>query len=199
MCYRNFVSEQPIIEGACYEDIKDLAPELIGELLAGDLFTRRRPSNREAVFSSSLGMDIGAAFHRGRGGPGGWIVIDKPELHLGEDVVVPDIAGWRRERLPQVPDEAHFSLAPDWVCEVISPSTARRERTVNLGIYLREKVKHYWIVDVRAQTLEILRLDGEGYRLVGVLAGDAKVRAEPFDAIELDLGELWPTGAESSD
>lgn len=188
-----------MIKRACYDDIKRLGPELIGELLAGELHTQPRPSNMHAVFTSGLGMDIGGAFHRGRGGPGGWFIIDEPEMHLGQDVVVPDMAGWRRNRLSKIPDEPHFSLAPDWVCEVISPGTARRDRTVKLGIYLREEVKHYWIADVRAQTLEILRLDGAGYRLVGVLAGNAKVRAEPFDEIELDLGELWPPGAEGAD
>lgn len=181
---------------ACYDDIKRLDPLLIGEILAGKLYARSRPPNIEVAFSSGLGMDIGSAFHRGRGGPGGWFILFGPELHLGEDIVVPDLAGWRRERISKIPDEPYLTVAPDWVCEVISPSTARRDRTVKLELYRREGVTHYWIVDVRAQTVEILRLDGEGYRLVGVLAEDSKVRAEPFDAIELDLGGLWPSRAE---
>lgn len=193
------MSSLPVVFGASYEDIKRLDPLLIGEILAGDLYTRRRPSNLDALFCSALGMDIGSAFQRARGGPGGWYLLHKPELHLAEDVVVPNIAAWRRERLLEIPDEPYFALAPDWACEVISPSTARRDRTVKLEIYRREGVTHYWIVDVRAQTIEILRLDGEGYRLVGVLAGDTKVRAEPFDAIELDLGELWPAGSGNSE
>lgn len=189
------MSSEPVVERACYDDIRRLPPELVGEIIAGDLYTQPRPANLHAAFTSSLGMDIGSAFHRGKGGPGGWFILDEPELHLGEDVVVPDLAGWRRERLGQIPDEPFFTMAPDWVCEVISPGTARRDRTIKLEVYRREEVRHYWIVDPRVQTIEILRLDGEGYRLVGVLAGAQKVRAEPFDAIELDLGELWPETA----
>lgn len=195
VCYRRLVCSQPVLKGASYDDIKRLPPDVTGEILAGQLYTQPRLSNLHAAFTSGLGMDLGTAFQRGRGGPGGWFIIFEPELHLGDDIVEPDLAGWRRERLAEIPDEPYFSLAPDWVCEVISPGTARRDRTVKLDIYRRESVLHYWIVNPRSQTIEILRLDGEGYRIVDVCAGDDKVRAEPFDAIELDLGELWPTDA----
>lgn len=190
---------EPRNRAATYEDLQSLPEGVIGEILSGELYTQpRRPANLHALVTSGLSMDLGGAFHRGRGGPGGWFIIYEPELHLGTDIVVPDMAGWRRERLGQIPDEPFFTLAPDWVCEVISPGTARRDRTLKLEVYRREEVEHYWLVDPRAQTIEILRLDGEGYRLVGVFAGDDKVRAEPFDAIELDLGPLWPPIQETS-
>jgi Uma2 family endonuclease len=120
------------------------------------------------------------------------MIVDEPELHLGADVVVPDIAGWRRERMPEMPvDEAHITLAPDWLGEVQSPSTAALDRQQKLPLYARERVSHVWIIEPVAQTLEVLRLDGPSYRIVMVASGADRVRAEPFDAIELDLSILW--------
>lgn len=130
-------------------------------------------------------------FRRGRGGPGGWVFLDEPELHLGSDVVVPDLAGWRRERMPEVPDLPFLALAPDWICEVLSASTARADRVLKRRIYTREQITHYWIVDPDARTLEVERLDGDSYRVVLLASEDEKVRPEPFDALELDLALLW--------
>ena len=130
-------------------------------------------------------------FDRGRGGPGGWRILAEPELHLARDVVVPDLAGWRRERLPRLPDEAYFSVAPDWIGEVLSPSTAALDRVKKLNIYAREQVAHAWLVEPIAQTLEVLRLESGRWVIVGTWAGPAAVRAEPFDALELDLTLLW--------
>jgi Uma2 family endonuclease len=134
---------------------------------------------------------LGGPFDRGRDGPGGWFVLDEPELHLGEDVLVPDVAGWRRERMPRVPRTAAFTLAPDWVCEVLSPSTMAWDRAAKLPVYAREGVRHVWLVDPEARTLEVFRLAGELYTLLVTHAGPARVRAEPFDAIELELALLW--------
>ena len=119
------------------------------------------------------------------------MILDEPELHLGEDVVVPDLAGWRRSRMPEVPDTVGFTLAPDWVCEVLSPSTARVDRTKKLEIYAREGVTHVWFVEPRLLTLEILRLEAGRWMIVGVHAENARLRAEPFEAIELDLSLLF--------
>ena len=176
---------------ATYEDLLALPEHAIGELLDGELHVQPRPASPHALATSVLGVDLGAPFHRGRGGPGGWILIDEPELHLVRDVLVPDLAGWRRERMPEMPDVPFFTLAPDWVCEVLSASTSRTDRAKKRPIYAREGVRHLWLVDPDAHTLEIFRLDGEGYRLVTTFEGDEKVRAEPFDAIELELGALW--------
>lgn len=144
------------------------------------------------VAASALAEELGLPFKRGRGGPGGRILLDEPELHLGADIVVPDLAGWRRARMPEVPiDLPYFVLAPDWVCEVLSPSTAAFDRGRKLAVDAREQVAHVWLVDPANQTLEVLRLDGETYRIVNVSGGEAAVRAEPFDAIELELRVLW--------
>jgi Uma2 family endonuclease len=140
-----------------------------------------------------LGVELGGPFDRGKGGPGGWVILDEPELHLrGGHVLVPDLAGWRRERMPRVPLEAAaFELAPDWVCEVLSPSTEAGDRADKMPIYAAERVAHAWLVDPVVRTLEVHRLDGETYRVVGVRRDAARARAEPFDAIELELGALW--------
>src|SRR5690606_18051551 len=130
-------------------------------------------------------------FARGRGGPGGWVILFEPELHLSGHVLVPDLAGWRRERMPEMPEVPAFELAPDWVCEVLSPHTVARDRVRKLPIYAQQRVRHVWLVDPDAKTLEVFRLDGDGWRLVGTWEGDARLRAEPFDAVELELGGLW--------
>lgn len=119
------------------------------------------------------------------------MILHEPELHFGEDVLVPDLAGWRRERMPEMPATAFTTLAPDWLCEVPSPSTARVDRGEKMPIYAREGVLHLWLVDPLAQTLEIFRLDGATYRLLSTVSGEASVRAEPFDAIALELAVLW--------
>ena len=121
----------------------------------------------------------------------GWILLDEPELHLHGDVLVPDLAGWRRERMPELPDAAAFELAPDWVCEVLSPSTAALDRAEKMPIYAREKVANVWLADPLARTLEACRLDGGHWLILGTWRDDAKVRVEPFAELELGLDGLW--------
>jgi len=164
---------------------------LVAEILDGELYASPRPALRHALASSALGSELGTPFQRGRGGPGGWWILDEPELHFGEDVVVPDLAGWRRERLPQLPDSASISLAPDWVCEAVSPSTERIDRVHKLPIYAREGVEHVWLMNPGTRTLEVLRRSSEGWLLVSTAEGNSRVRAGPFEAIELDLSALW--------
>lgn len=176
---------------ATYADLQAVPPGQVAEILGGVLYTQPRPASRHAHAVTGLVTDLVSPFQRGRGGPGGWILLFEPELHLGEDVVVPDIAGWRREHMTEVPDTPAFTLAPDWVCEALSPGTAGRDRTIKLEIYRREGVRHLWLLDPSEKTLEVFRLDGEGYRVAATFAGESKVRAEPFDAVELELGLLW--------
>jgi Uma2 family endonuclease len=130
-------------------------------------------------------------FDRGKGGPGGWLLLLEPELHLGEDVLVPDLAGWRRERMPLMPDTVGFTLAPDWVCEVLSPSTAVLDRVRKREVYAREGVRHLWLVEPVAQLLEVYRLEEGKWVLLGTHAGEVTVYAEPFEALGLELGALW--------
>jgi Uma2 family endonuclease len=134
---------------------------------------------------------LGPPFRRGRGGPGGWLLLFEPELHLEGDILVPDLAGWRRERLSNIGDEAYFVLRPDWVCEVLSPSTEKLDRSVKLRSYARSGVPHAWLVNPLLRTLEVLRLTEGGWLTVAVHSDRDRARAEPFDAIELDLALLW--------
>lgn len=175
---------------ATYADIEALAPNLVGELIAGTLYANPRPGPAHARAATAVTRKLGA-FDGGADGPGGWIILAEPELHLGADVLVPDLGGWRRERLSEMPGTAHFEVAPDWVCEVLSPKTGKLDRTKKLPVYAQSRVGHVWLVDPIDRMLEVLRLDGETYRIVGTFTDDAKVRAEPFDAIELDLQVLW--------
>ena len=176
---------------ATYEDLLAAPPHLVAEIINGELVTSPRPASPHARASSSIGGELYGPFDRGRGGPGGWLILDEPELHMLGHVLVPDIAGWRRARMPEMPDANAFELAPDWACEVLSPSTAKVDRVDKVPIYAQAGVSHVWLVDPVLQTLEALRLDSGGYRLVGTWCGSAQVRVEPFDAIELELGALW--------
>jgi Uma2 family endonuclease len=176
---------------ATYDDLVKVPDHLVAEILDGDLHTSPRPAPRHASASAGLGGALYGPFDRGRGGPGGWRILFEPELHLGRDIVVPDLAGWRRERLPRLPEEAFFSLAPDWVCEVISPSTAALDRVKKLAVYAREAIAHVWLADPIAQTLEVLRLDAGRWSIVATWSGTDVVRAEPFEVIDLDLSWLW--------
>ncbi len=182
---------------ATYRDIENLPDNVVGEILDGELVVSPRPASPHAYAGSGIGIDIGGPFHgppggaRG-GGPGGWWILDEPELHFHGDVVVPDLAGWRTERMSKVPNTAHFTLPPDWVCEVLSPSTARWDRSTKLAIYAREAVKHLWYVDPVARTFEVMRLEHERWTILAAHGPhDEKVRAEPFEAIEIELSRWW--------
>jgi Uma2 family endonuclease len=178
---------------SAYEALAALPEHVVGEVIGGELFVQPRPRSSHALASSHLGGSLFGPFTLGNGGPGGWVILDEPELHFGEpkDILVPDLAGWRRERMPEVPDAAAFTLAPDWVCEVMSPSTALHDRKKKLPIYARERVGHVWSIDPEAKSLEVLRLEGAFWQIIATYGDSDRVRAEPFDAVELDLAILW--------
>ena len=183
---------------ATYDDVLNAPENKVAEILDGELFLSPRPAPPHAVCAAGLMVRIGGPFDRGPGGPGGWWILPEPELHLGEHVVVPDLAGWRRERMARVPKEPFFILPPDWVCEVPSPSTARIDRSRKLRIYRESGVAYAWLVDPIQRTLEALRSGETGWVIAAVLTGNEAVRIEPFDAVELELGALWPDVDEPS-
>lgn len=186
---------QPVHRAAEYKDLFDLPDNVVGQILRGELYTHPRPATPHARAASALGMDVGGPFDRGHGGPGGWWILIEPELHLAAEIVVPELAGWRRERLPEIPDAAWIETPPDWVCEVLCPKTARIDRTVKMAIYAEHGVEHCWIIDPRARTLEVFALTEGHWLLVSTGSRDDRVRAAPFDAIELALEALWmPSG-----
>ncbi len=188
---------------ASYHDLMEVPDHLVAEIINGELVTSPRPASPHALASTAIASRLFGAFYGEKSasgdGPGGWWILDEPEIHLGEDVVVPDLAGWRRERMPLLPNVAAFDMAPDWVCEVVSPSTARMDRVHKMPIYAREKVSHMWLVDPLAQTLEVFRLEADRWVVVSSHAGAEKVHAQPFDAVELDMTRWWlPSGERAS-
>ncbi len=185
------VPHVPLGRPANYDDVIAVPDHLVAEIVDGELWTSPRPAPRHARAYSSLGNALGRPYDHGRGGPGGWWILDEPELHLGPDVLVPDLAAWRRCRMSRLPETAYFTLAPDWVCEIISPSTARLDRSRKLRAYAREGVAHCWIIDPLAYTLEVLRLESGRWTIVSTHAGDEIVRPEPFEAVDVELAWLW--------
>ena len=177
---------------ATYQDVLDAPAHRVAEIVDGTLYTHPRPAPPHAVASSRLGFDLGGPFDRGRGGPGGWWIIDEPELHLGEDILVPDLAGWRRERMVELPDTAYFTLAPDWVCEVLSASTRRLDLHEKRPVYAREGIGHLWLIDPVDRTLEAFELHEGQWLLIASAKDDDPVSIRPFDAITFSLGDLWP-------
>ena len=183
-----------------YAELLALPENVVGEVIAGELHTQPRPSGPHALASSSLGADIHGAFQRGRGGPGGWWIIDEPELHFVRDkeVLVPDIAGWRRERMPRIPDDQRFEVVPDWVCEILSPSTARVDRIIKMPVYAGYGVSYVWLVDPIARTLETFELDGGHWIVTGQFKDEDLVSTAPFAALNLDLSSLWVPATDGS-
>ncbi len=181
---------------ATYEDVPDAPPHVVAEVLAGTLHTHPRPAPRHALARSRLGGELVAPFGRGRGG---WWIVFEPELHLGEDIAVPNLAGWRRETMPTYPDGAYFEVAPEWVCAVLSPATRRLDRNEKRSLYAREGVLRLWFVDPDDKTLEVFALREGRWVLLAMLADDAPVSQPPFEAITFPLDALWPERARAQD
>lgn len=180
---------------ATYQDILDAPEHKVAEIISGELHLSPRPGGLSTLAATVLGNKLGPRFHDGNDGPGGWFILDEPEVHIAEDVIVPDLAGWRRERMPIVPDAAFFTLAPDWVCEVLSPSTERFDRIEKMPRFASSGVGYAWLVHPRHRSLEAFRLLAGNWLTVGVYKNDDKARIEPFDAIEFDVALLWADAA----
>lgn len=176
---------------ATYADIEALPPDVVGEIISGVLHAHPRPTPRHGVASVELQYELTGPFRRGRGGPGGWIFIDEPELHLGPHVVVPDLAGWRQERLTPFPGTAFIDTPPDWLCEVLSPSTEKLDRTGKLDVYAQFGVRHCWYVNPVVRTLEVMELTAERWLLAATFKDDDAVCAPPFQVHSFSLGVLW--------
>jgi Uma2 family endonuclease len=176
---------------ATYADLLRLPENVVGEIVDGELVVSPRPAPAHALASSYLGGELSRPFGRGRGGPGGWLIVDEPELHLGAHVLVPDLAAWRRERMPELPKTPWFAVAPDWACEVLSPSTALLDRTRKQDIYRSEGVSWLWFIDPVARTIEVLNRAEAHWIVAGSFGGDGEMRIPPFDAVAIDVGALW--------
>jgi Uma2 family endonuclease len=177
---------------ATYADLEAVPPHLVAEILFGSLVTHPRRSPPHAVAATALGIELGSPFQKGRGGPGGWVFMVEPELHFGPHVVVPDLAAWRRERLPTMPETAYIETPPDWVCELISPSTQAHDRGPKRRIYASHGIRHLWHLDPNAKLLEVFELRDGQWLLVEVFQDRDGVGAPPFAAVPFSLGDLWP-------
>jgi len=182
---------EPATREATYDDLLAVPPPLVAEILYGRLRTHPRPAPRHTHAFSALGGRLFDPSGTGRGGPGGWWILDDPEIHLGRHVVVPDIAGWRRERMPALPETAWFEVTPDWVCEVLSAATAQTDRSSKLPLHGEHGVGHVCLVDPALRTLEAYELKDGRWLLLATLKEDEQVRLPPFDALEFSLGVLW--------
>jgi len=176
---------------ATWEDLAAAPEHMVAELIDGTLYLSPRPATPHARAAIVLAQDIGGPFDRGRGGPGGWILLIEPQLRLGGNGFVPDVAGWRRDRMPQLPEVTALELAPDWICEVRSPSTEALDRKTKMPKYASAGVPWLWLVDPASELLEEFRLDDQKYVPSGVYSEDDKARIQPFEAVELDLSALW--------
>jgi Uma2 family endonuclease len=182
---------EPAKKKATDEDLYGIPENMTGEIVDGELILTPRPTRGHADAAVSLGAELVPPYRFGRGGPGGWLIYHEPELHLGEDILVPDLAGWRRERFSTPREEHRFTVPPDWVCEILSPSTARNDRTKKMRIYAQHEVRYAWLIDPILATLEVFRLESDKWLLLDVFSENARVRVEPFREIEIDLGNFW--------
>lgn len=176
---------------AIYEDLHSLPDNMIGQIIDGELIAVPRPSFRHSNVASGITGEIRGPFQNGSGGPGGWIILYEPEICLGDNILVPDLAAWRRERLPSPPETNYATIPPDWVCEVLSHSTVRIDRIRKMPLYAEFAVQYCWLVDPIARTLEVFRLESGKWVIASVHGENDRVRAEPFREIEISLQHLW--------
>jgi Uma2 family endonuclease len=179
-------------------DLERVPENLTGQIIDGELVALPRPEGPHVEAASDLCVLLGSAFRFGRGGPGGWVILAEPEIRFGDDIFVPDLAGWKKERFVS-PKKGSYRVIPDWICEVLSPSTRLIDRTRKLPKYASHGVNHVWLVEPRERSIEVFRREGTQWILLGFFGEDMKIRAEPFDAVELDLSLVWPAGGEEKE
>jgi Uma2 family endonuclease len=182
------------LDFSLYEQLLALPENVTGEIIDGELHAQPRPSWRHGVTEGALNIRLGGPFQFGDGGgPGGWWIVPEPELHFIRDalILVPDLAGWRRERMSVIPEDHRIEVVPDWVCEILSPFTAKKDRAKKLPLYARYGVAYAWLVDPLERTLEAFKLEQGRWILLATLTDDEPVSIEPFDAITFSLADLW--------
>ena len=176
---------------ATYQDVIDAPPHLVAEIVDSVLYTRSRHTFEYGYAAGALLIKLGSHFGQGSGDPRGWWIFPEPEVHLGDDVLVPDLAGWRQECMPRIPDGVHTDLAPDWVCEILSPSARKLDCDARRAVYARASVGYMWQIDADNRSLEAFRLLGGDWGLLESLSGNVPVSLSPFEEVRLDLRDLW--------
>jgi Uma2 family endonuclease len=174
------------------EDLESLPPGMKGEIIEGVLYTMTRPRASHQRALRTIGSRLGDPFDDGKGGPGGWWILPEPGIELPDTPEIsPDLAGWRRDRMPTLPEEEPIRIPPDWVCEILSPSTRRHDLLIKKPYYARVGILHHWLVDREARTLTSYRLEAGHWVELGVYGDDCEARIEPFDAVPLDVAGFW--------
>jgi len=183
---------EPARKKATYEDLYTIPENMTGEIIHGRLIVTPRPSRKHIYAASALGGELAPLYQFGRGGgPGGWIILIEPEIGFGEHILVPDLAGWKVERYPEEEPHNWISVSPDWVCEIISPSTEIHDRDEKMSIYAEHGVPYVWLINPIIRSLEAYRLVSEGWFRFAMFNGNKIARVEPFQESELDLEGLW--------
>jgi Uma2 family endonuclease len=175
-------------------DLEALPPGVKGEIIEGVLYTMTRPRGLHQKVNLRIGSDLDAPFDRGRGGPGGWWILPEPGIELPDTPEIsPDLAGWKREHLLVLPDDTPITVVPDWVCEILSPTTRRHDLLIKKPYYAKVGVGHHWLVDLEARTVTSYRLDRERKLWVelGVFGDEREARIEPFADVALDVASWW--------
>ena len=174
------------------DDLDALPPGIKGEIIEGVLYTMTRPRGPHQSVGLSVGSELRGPFDRGRGGPGGWWILPEPGIELSNTPEIsPDVAGWRRERLPELPRNSAITVVPDWVCEILSPTTARHNQLVKKPYYAKIGVKHHWVIDLEARTITAYRLEGAHWLELGVYGDETEARIEPFADVPIDVSGWW--------
>ncbi len=189
------MAADPAKKRATYADVLAAPPHMTAEVLDGELHLMPRPARKHLRSVSGLGAMLYMSFDAGVNGPGGWTILDEPELHLGPepDILVPDLGGWRSGRLVEKDDEdpPFITVIPDWVCEILSPGTARVDRLKKMRIYARERIQYVWLSDPRERIVEVYRFGDAAYTLVGAFGGDDALTAEPVEAVTIPTSIMW--------
>jgi Uma2 family endonuclease len=181
-------------------DLDALPPGIVGEIIEGVLYTMTKPRMRHQRATLRIGSGVGDPFDMGRGGPGGWWIVPEPGIELpSTPEISPDVAGWRRERMPEMPVDEPIRLVPDWVCEILSPTTRRHDMLRKQPYYARVGVAFLWLVDIDARVLTAHRLESSGWHIIGTYSDETEVRIAPFDAVPLNVTDWWPPAPAASE
>jgi Uma2 family endonuclease len=191
---------KPSMKPATLEDLDALPPGIVGEIIEGVLYTMTKPRMRHQRTTRMIGGRVGDPFDNGLGGPGGWWIVTEPGIELPNNTkeISPDVAGWRRERMPEMPVDEAIRVVPDWVCEILSKHTRRHDQLVKLPYYARIGVAYAWIVDLEARVLTAHRLESTAWRIIGTYSDETEARIEPFDVVPLNVIDWWPPAAPES-
>jgi Uma2 family endonuclease len=177
-------------------DLDALPPGIVGEIIEGVLYTMTKPRMRHQRTGLEIGSGLLGPFDHGFGGPGGWWIVTEPGIELpNTPEISPDVAGWRRERMPEMPVDEPIRLVPDWVCEILSPTTRRHDMLHKQPYYAKIGVPIMWLVDIEARVLTVHRLESSHWVTIGTYSDEIEARIAPFDAVPLNVTRWWPPAA----